>query len=1296
VNEPKSQQSPVIPPEVRVALYHRLHFLWPVLARPAVARGIRLLGWGLFGAWLVFVILLLTLRFAVLPKIGEYRSAVEQAASKAVGQPVRIGRLEARWRGLNPDLVLDDVVVEDRHGVPAFSLTRVEGVLSWQTLWRLRPTLALLAFDGPVLRVRRETNGKITVAGVSAEAEGDPAFAEWVLEQKRIRIRDATVVWEDRLRNAPPLVLEDLQLALDNSGRRHRFGLSAAPPDNLASRIDIRGEVKGDLGDALEHLSGKIFVELDYADLAGWRAWVDYPVHLPQGRGALRIWGDLDDGAGTLTADVALEELRLRLGRKLPELDLASMRGRLEARYKADEWALAGRKVELLTQDGIRIAPTDFQLEWRQNPQNATVHGNSSANLLDLSVLAKLASYMPLDERSRELLLKHRPQGRIFELRASWVLDDEVLKRYSLKAGFQGLGIEAGGYFPGASGLSGQVDLTEKGGELGLDGATASLSLPAVFPEPDIALDTLKARATWKNSPEAIDIKLQRLEFSGPDATGSAQGSYRFTGDGPGEIDLTAGIEKADGRAVWRYMPHAVNATARAWIRRGIVGGRGYDGRLVLKGNLKDFPFRDGKSGQFIVTAKAAGAKVDYAAGWPTIDEIDADMTFGIGMKIAASKGRIFGASLSGVTVELPDFESFEEMLFVRGVAQGPTSEFLRFIEQSPVAETIDRFTDGMKANGNGSLNLELDIPLRHANDTKLRGDYRFLNNQLQPVAGLPPLTQVNGRLLLTESTVAGQDINGRAFGGPLKVLVKSTGDKVGVQASGTASIGEVSRHFGWPLINHLSGSADWKADIAIRKRNADVVVESNLLGISSPLPDPLNKTATTPLPLRIERTAPDATREQYRITLGKVAQGLVVRRQENWERAVFAVGDGELRLPEKGLAVRVATPSIDADAWRNFLPDGATNGDGNGLALNVVTLKTPVLRLFERDYNQVDVSLRPRDGGWQIALNTREAVGDVFWRSAGEGWIEGNFKRLTIRPAAEAGGVSTSLINTLPGMNLVVEDFQLGDMALGKLELKARNEKGAWNLDALSLQNPDGGLKGKGVWINVGNHQTKLDFELTAKDAGKLLGRLGYVDAVRRGSAKLVGGLQWNGPLTSIHYPSLSGQMSVEAEKGQFNKLEPGVGKLLGLISLQSLPRRLTLDFRDIFSDGLAFDSIEGKLSVRKGVMRTTEPLRIYGPAAQVEMQGETDLKAETQDLQVVVRPELGGLAAVGTAALINPVVGAAALVANTVLKKPLNRLFSYRYHVTGTWADPLVNKAGESVQELSPPADTEKESKP
>lgn len=1273
---------------------------------PAVGRVLRFLGWSALGAWLLFVALVLVLRYVVLPKVGDYQAEIEQAASRAIGQTVKIERIEARWQGLNPDLVLDGVQVIDRQGMPVFSLSRVDSVLSWQSLWRGRLSLALLAFEGPVLHVRRDVDGRISVAGVAAEGESDPAFAQWVLEQQHIRIRDATIVWDDRLRRAPPLVLEDLQFGLDNSGSLHRFGLSAAPPDALAARIDLRGEIRGDIGQALETLSGKLFVELDYADLAGWRPWVDYPVHLPQGRGALRIWGDLANGGGKLTADVALEALRIRLGPKLPELDLLSMRGRLQGRYQPGEWAVGGSRVELLTQQGIRVAPTDFQIEWRENARNAATtsatagasfEGNASANFLDLAALSSLAAYLPLDAQSRALLQKHQAQGSVAELRASWGMAADTLQRYSLKAGFTRLGILPGGYFPGASGISGRVELTEKGGDLLLDAGTSSLSLPAVFPEPDIALDRLQAKVSWQAVAPGIQVKLEKFEFAGPDAAGSAQGSYRFTGDGPGEIDLVANVDRGNGRAVWRFMPHAVNADARAWLRRGIVAGHGYDGKLLLKGNLKDFPFRDPATGQFIVTAKAAGASIDYAPGWPLIEQADADLSFGVGMKLLSDKATIFGTRLSGVTVEIPDFESHEEMLHVRGTAQGPTGEFLRFIDQSPVAASIDRFTDGMKASGDGSLDLVLDIPLRHVLKTKLRGEYRFNNNQLELLSGLPPLTQVNGKLLLSEKTVAAENITGRVFGGPLKVQVKSNGDKVGVLASGQANMTEVSRHFGLPLTEHLTGSAAWKADIGIQRRNADFVIESDLVGVTSPLPAPLNKTASTPLALRVQRSAPDAQREEYRIALGRIAQGVIVRRQGNWERGVFALGDAEPRLPERGLAVRVATPRLDGDAWRKFVGEPPAGGDGkaadNGLALSLLTLKTPLLRLLGREFHQAESTLRPRDGGWEIALNTQEAVGDLYWQSAGAGWLEGHFKRLVARPAASLGDGASELLNALPGMSVTADNFSIGELALGRLELKARNDKGAWRLDSLSLQNPDGLLKGKASWLNVGQHQTGLDFELTTHDAGKLLARLGYGEAMRRGSAKLTGDLQWHGPPTTIHYPSLSGQLRVNAEKGQFNQMEPGVGKLLGLISLQSLPRRLTLDFRDIFTDGLAFDRIEGKLAVNKGIMRTSGPLRINGPAAQIEIQGETDLKSETQDLQVVVSPEIGNVAAVGIV-LVNPVVGAATLLANTVMQNPLNRLFSYRYHVTGSWSDPQVDKDG--VIPLSDNPKPEEEHKP
>jgi uncharacterized protein (TIGR02099 family) len=1288
LNNPSGLHTPELSPDSRRALYYRLHGLRALLGRPLVARGLRLAGWLMLAGWLLFVALVLVLRFVILPAVGDYRADIERVASQAVGQPVRIQRVEAHWRGLNPELVLDGVSLLDAAGVPALSLERIETVLSWHSLWQFQPVLALLSFERPVLHVRRDTGGRISIAGMASDEGGDPAFAEWVLDQLRIRVHDATIVWEDAMRGAPPLVLEDLQFGLDNSGRRHRFGLSALPPAALSARIDLRGEVFGEVHEALERFSGKLYLEVDHADLAGWQQWVDYPVDLPRGRGGLRLWGTLAEGEGKLTADLSLADLRIRLGEKLPAFDLAVMSGRLGGEYRPDAWALTAQQLELQTSDGIRLAPTDFHLDWRTMPDG--IKGNMRANQLDLDVLAHLAGHLPLDARSRELLLAYAPRGRVSDLRASWGLQGEKLTRYSLSAGFSGLGVSARSYFPGADGLAGSIDLSEKGGRLQIDSAKSALALPAVFPEPDIAFDVLKARVGWKNTAAALDVAIEQVEFSGPDATGKAHGKYRYSGDGPGEIDLEASIERANGNAVWRYMPHAVNADARQWLRHGITGGTAHDARLVLNGNLRDFPFRDPATGKFLVTAKARDARIDYADGWPVIEGVSGDMSFDFGMRVHATAGRILGAELPDVTVSIPDFDVDDEVLLVRGAATGPTNEFLDFIERSPVAESIDRFTEGMRAVGNGRLDLELDIPLRRPLETRMRGAYHFHDNQVHLVEGLPMIGQVNGRLDLTDSSILATEITGRGFGGPLRVKVGSEGGKVLVSAAGTASVTEVASHFGWPLLDRLSGSTPWKADLVIHRRNAYVLVTSDLLGISSPLPDLLNKAATSRLPLRIERTAPTPDSEQYRITLGEVARGMIQRQNGKWTRGVFALGTAEAVLPASGLDVRVAMPSIDADAWRNHLPDDGAAGEAgaeaaSALALSSVSLRTPVLRLFGSDYHEVELGLTPQGASWKIDLKTRESAGTLVWRSADDGWVEGRLQRLHLPQSIGQRAASPSVIDSLPGMNLQVDDLRLGSKQLGQLELRARNLRGAWMLEKLRLNNPDGELAGSGRWTHGLRQRTDLDFELNTGDIGKLLTRLGYEDAVRQGKARLAGSLRWNGPLTDLHYPSLSGELDVKAEKGQFNKLEPGVGRLLGLISLQSLPRRLTLDFRDLFSEGLAFDSIEGKLAVEGGVMNTLTPLVINGPAVQVAIEGRTDLQKETQDLLVGVRPEVSTLA-IGAAALVNPVAGAAALVANTLLKSPLNRVFSYRYHVTGSWSDPQVEKLG--LGEEKPPA--------
>ena len=97
-------------------------------------------------------------------------------------------------------------------------------------------------------------------------------------------------------------------------------------------------------------------------------------------------------------------------------------------------------------------------------------------------------------------------------------------------------------------------------------------------------------------------------------------------------------------------------------------------------------------------------------------------------MRIKANRGRIFGATLADVTAVLPDFES-NDVLTVRGTASGPTQDFLRFIAESPVAASINHFTDPFRVEGVGSLDLQLVLPLAKIEASRVKGEYQFARN---------------------------------------------------------------------------------------------------------------------------------------------------------------------------------------------------------------------------------------------------------------------------------------------------------------------------------------------------------------------------------------------------------------------------------------------------------------------------------------------------------------------------------------------------------------------------------------
>ena len=140
----------------------------------------------------------------------------------------------------------------------------------------------------------------------------------------------------------------------------------------------------------------------------------------------------------------------------------------------------------------------------------------------------------------------------------------------------------------------------------------------------------------------------------------------------------------------------------------------------------------------------------------------------------------------------------------------------------------------------------------------------------------------------------------------------------------------------------------------------------------------------------------------------------------------------------------------------------------------------------------------------------------------------------------------------------------------------------------------------------------------------------------------------------------------------------------LKNLISLQSVLKRLTLNFSDVFSQGLAFSEIEGEFDIQNGIFKTLndKPLKITAPAATVQISGQTDLAKETQNITATIYPEVGFFTSLGLA-MVNPIAGAASALVSSVGKNPIDKLFNYKYHIAGTWDNPIVD--GEEKTEVA-----------
>jgi uncharacterized protein (TIGR02099 family) len=1348
----------------------------------------RALLWLVAGAWLVFALAWGALHGLIVPRIGEWRPQIESLAARTLGLPVELGGVQAESGSAIPTLTLTDVRLRDPSGREALHLPRVMVALSPRSLWRLG--FEQVVVDGATLDVRRDTQGRITVAGIAIDTpdtEAPSRLADWFFSQREFAVRQTTLRWTDEQRPAAgPLELRDVDLVVRNPGLQHQFRLDASPPPGWGERFSVRGLLRQPLlqrhPGRWQSWQGALYAELPRLDLGAARHQVDLPgllgVQDLEGTGGLRLWAELQRGRVlAITADVALAHAGLRLRQDLDALALHDLGGRIEWQQRGPRVEIGTQGLAFRTADGQAWPGGDLHLGQTLGPAGERLALDLRGQRLDLSALRQLASRLPLEASARDWLERLQPAGLVERIAVDWTLAQAGQPaRWKAEGQVRGLALRSetspsvlqdGGETPGRPGLAGanlDFEATEAGGQARLELDRGQLEFPGVFDEPRMEFQQFLAEWQWKIQGERIEVRVPQLRFANADLQGQAQGSWRSADPGtstsksrfPGVLDLQASLQRADGARVHRYLPREVSAEARRYVREAVVRGRASDVQFRVRGDLWDFPFERAGSGEFSVRAKLAGVELAYVpahlrapgeAAWPALEKVDAELRIDrASLRIANARAQVVGQpqlQASPVEARIDNF-MHGARLQVDARIRGPATEALAFVNRSPLGDLTGRALREARASGPAQVQFQLALPLDQPESATVEGQVQLAGNDLQFSPETPWLRGTNGVLRFSDKGFSVASARARLLGGELQFQggMARVGQQQVLQFRGQGSVttdGMRTAGAGdaYAALGALtSGGTAYQAQLEIGAQGLSLAVSSNLQGLAVNLPAPLGKVATAVLPLRIEwRPLPGAegsARQGLGIDLGATSAPVASARYELDDtpggtrvlRGALALGAERPALPARGVQARVDLGDFDLEPWLAVFPGPGTDKtaapatagaqDPRQFWPTAFSVRARQISHDGRRFHDVRIEGHREQDNWRGNVEAREFKGYVEYLPASAdsaGRVLARLDRLAL-PASAAAEVENLLEQAparMPALDITVTDFELGPRKLGRLEVEATNRVASgpareatreWRLNKLNLTVPEARMVASGNWTPLGAssgrgtgvRRTALKLQLEVGDSGALLARLGMPGVLRGGKGRLEGTVGWLGSPLALHYPSLAGELTLSVERGQFLKADPGLAKLLGVLSLQALPRRLTLDFRDVFSEGFAFDFVRGNAKLEQGVISSNN-LQMKGVNAAVLLEGSADLARETQDIRVVVVPEINAGTAALIATMINPVTGLGTFLAQYLIGKPIQAAATQQFHISGPWSDPKVEKISRTAVNLE---DKKEESAP
>ncbi len=1230
--------------------------------------------------------------------VEERQDEIATWVGERLGYPVTIGSANLDWIDFKPKLQIGDLTLfSEDHKNELVALGQLYvGLDLIKSVQRGQPVLNDITLHDLKIAVLRDYSGQIQIQDLNipiASSEHDLDWQSWIVLLNRFQLENIKVIYTDQLNKFLSGQYELVNGAISHHNEQWTTVGRLKPPSAVAETIvfTAQADIKNDLSDIHSWRGQAKVTKLKFEPISDDSVWQDVKVKQGNITGQFSASG-VGNKIDIITTNIeSLQAKFLSTINDLPAVDLEASQGKIDWKQGKESWKLSGKMALSINDD----AWPEMAFFATKDPQGDTQITAKYLRLSDIVSLLSLSNITP------DIIRKQQAFGDIEELDLHFSDNGITELSFNLKEG----GILAWQDYPGITNLTAQINWLNGVSHIQVD--SHNLTLYAK-PWLDDALffDSITGELQLDYEQERWQLTSKGLHIWNDDLTVQMEGEVNREMDGKIINDLTITLGDIAVNQWKKYVPRkGFHPHFKKWSDDAFIAGKITEGEIILKGDLAAFPYeKEPDKGQFKMALKAENVQLHYAPGWPDLTDLTGTITgSGNDLIIKTKQGKTAGFDFMDVTTTITKLTEHKPLLRVEGEVKGTTAKALQFLKDSPLKKRFGIIADEASAKGLSHINLDLTVPLTNVEKTKVAGYVSFKDSQLHykasPEIGM---THVNGRLYFSEKGVKAKNIRATAFNEPVTINVQPDGEKAIVSVLSHIDTKQINTIWPGKLPDYITGRTPYEMELTVVEKELgkfylDVDLNSDLSGLTLAMPAPLGKEEKQKIPFKVTMQNVD-NNLVYTAQYGDVLNAIAKPKEDLWQGEI-RFGKGKANLPNNGIKIAGQLAELSVDDWLEWTKQQHASDDTLLIkSIDDVSVSLGKLTGFDQSITNLNLASQKDANGWRTNIDSKQMRGFIYLPTdlKGSSTIKVDLDHLTItlpkKSEAATSARKEQPVALWPSVELSINTLELDGKPLGSVRLQAKKSENQWTINTGQLTSDVFTLSVvEGVWNKAAaKDNTQLKLHLESNDLDLLLSKFGYQKAIDAEKVIVKANVSWPSDPLDFELNSLYGTLNMNIGKGTLQDIEPGAaGRIFGLMSIAALPRRLSLDFSDLFGKGFTFDSITGDFKLENG-LAITDNFIVKSASAEIEIIGDTDLVNQHYDQQVKITPNvsstlpLAGAVAGGSVGLG---VGAAILLVDKLTDKLFDKnivnIISYKYDLTGPWDDPLLSISSPPKQE-------------